>query len=421
MTELKKVVLAKAAAAKEASRKLGILSTEEKNKALLAMAESLWNQRTEILRANQKDIDEARRNQLPESKIDRLLLTEQRIGDMMEGLQQIASLSDPVGDVLDTFNRPNGLTVEKVRVPFGVITIIYESRPNVTVDAAGLSLKTGNAVVLRGGKEALHSNIALVEALKAGLKTTNIPLEAIQLIDRTERESVDILIQAKDLVDLVIPRGGAGLIQRVVANSLVPVIETGVGNCHLYIDQHADFDKATQITINAKTQRPSVCNAIETLLVHEQIANSWLPAVLADLIERGVEIRGCEKTQAIAQDLNIHPASADDYATEFLDLVLAVKVVNSIEEAIDHIKEYGTRHSEAIITENQEAADQFLAQVDASSVYHNASTRFTDGFEFGFGAEIGISTQKLHARGPMGLPELTSYKYIIRGTGQIRN
>lgn len=421
MTELKKVVLAKATAAKEASRKLGILSTEEKNKALLAMAESLWNQRAEILQANQKDIEEARRNQLPEAKIDRLLLTEQRIGDMMEGLQQIASLPDPVGDVLDTFKRPNGLTVEKVRVPFGVITIIYESRPNVTVDAAGLSLKTGNAVVLRGGKEALHSNIALVDALKEGLKTTKVPLDAIQLIDRTERESVDILIQAKDQVDLVIPRGGAGLIQRVVANSLVPVIETGVGNCHLYIDQYANLDQATQITINAKTQRPSVCNAIETLLVHEQIAKTWLPTVLANLIEHGVEIRGCEKTQMIAKDLKIQPVSDDDYATEFLDLVLAVKVVDRIEEAIDHIKQYGTRHSEAIITENQEAADQFLSQVDASSVYHNASTRFTDGFEFGFGAEIGISTQKLHARGPMGLPELTSYKYIIRGTGQIRN
>ncbi|MFC4766693.1 glutamate-5-semialdehyde dehydrogenase [Effusibacillus consociatus] len=420
--ELKETVLAKAQAAKKAARVLGVMPADDKNKALLAMAESLWKNRESIFAANAEDVREARENGIPETRIDRLVLTEKRLQDMMEGLRQIVELADPVGETLETIERPNGLLIEKVRVPFGVIAMIYESRPNVTVDAAGLALKTGNAVVLRGGKEALRSNIALVDAMREGLAGSRIPLEAVQLIDRTERESVDILIRAKDVVDLVIPRGGAGLIQRVIENALVPVIETGVGNCHVYVDEAADFDKATRIVLNAKTQRPSVCNAMETLLVHEQ-AGKWLPGIVYALQERGVEVRGCRKTQEIlgeTQCLDISFATEEDYATEYLDLILAIKVVSKVEEAIEHIERYGTRHSEAIVTENQAAAEKFLAEVDAAAVYHNASTRFTDGFEFGFGAEIGISTQKLHARGPMGLRELTSYKYIIRGTGQTR-
>lgn len=432
---LKQAVLEKARAAKRASRTLAILPTSEKNRALLAMADALWQQRESIFAANRLDIQEARANGIPEAKIDRLMLNEKRLQDMMEGLRQIAELLDPVGEILETMERPNGLQIEKVRVPFGVIAMVYESRPNVTVDAAGLALKTGNAVVLRGGKEALQSNLALEDALREGLKGTRVPLDAIQLIDRTERETVDILIRAKDVVDLAIPRGGGGLIQRVIENALVPVIETGVGNCHVYVDEQADFEMATQIVMNSKTQRPSVCNATETLLVHERIAKEFLPYMLRTLQDKGVEIRGCEQTLEIARtvmdqklgtdtvaDLSnmLLAATEEDWATEFLDLILAVKVVSDVETAIEHIDRYGTRHSEVIVTNDLQAAEMFLAQVDAAAVYHNASSRFTDGFEFGFGAEIGISTQKLHARGPMGLRELTSYKYLVRGTGQIR-
>ncbi|SFJ93479.1 glutamate-5-semialdehyde dehydrogenase [Thermoflavimicrobium dichotomicum] len=413
-------VLNKAKAAKKASHILATLSTEEKNAALLSMANSLWQHRKSILQANLEDIEQAQKNQLPQARIDRLLLDEKRLQQMIEGLHQIVELADPVGEILESFKRPNGLQIEQVRVPFGAIAMIYESRPNVTVDAAGLALKTGNAIVLRGGKEALRSNDQLVYALQKGLESTAIPLEAIQFIDRTERETVDFLIQAKGIIDLVIPRGGAGLIQHVIQKSIVPVIETGVGNCHLYIDKAADLDKATAITINAKTQRPSVCNAIETLLVHEQLVETWLPQVLTTLTKYGVEIRGCHKTQSVAKEIPLIPATEEDYRAEFLDLTLAVKVVSNVDEAIQHINQYGTQHSEAIITEDEKTAQKFLAQVDAAAVYHNASTRFTDGFEFGFGAEIGISTQKLHARGPMGLKELTSHKYVIRGTGQIR-
>jgi glutamate-5-semialdehyde dehydrogenase len=370
--------------------------------------------------ANLYDIEEAYQSQLTENRIDRLMITEKRLQNMIEGVYQIIQLGDPVGKTLEIFHPSNGLVIKKVSVPFGVIAMIYESRPNVTIDALSLALKTGNAVILRGGKEALRTNMALVAAAKKGLEKTQIPLDAIQLIDKTERESVDILIQAKGMIDLVIPRGGAGLIQRVIQNSLVPVIETGVGNCHLYIDESADLNKATQISINAKVQRPSVCNAIETLLVHQNLTETWLPEIIKAFYEHGVEIRGCPKTVKSVKDLQVIEATEEDYATEFLDQILPIKVVNSVEEAIAHIKTYGTSHSEAIVTENTKIADQFLAQVDASTVYHNASTRFTDGFEFGFGAEIGISTQKLHARGPMGLKELTSYKYVIKGTGQVR-
>lgn len=421
-TDLQEAVLQKARAAKRASRSLGILTTDDKNEALSAMADSLWQQRDAILAANRQDILQAREGGIPEAKIDRLLLNEKRLQDMTEGLRQIIALPDPIGETLEMIRRPNGLMIEKVLVPFGVIAMIYESRPNVTVDAAGLALKTGNAVLLRGGKEALQSNRALVAALQAGLQETRVPQEAIQLIDRIERETVDLLIRAKGLVDLAIPRGGAGLIQRVVENALVPVIETGVGNCHVYVDETADFAMATEIVLNSKTQRPSVCNATETLLVHEGIAKDFLPVMVRALADKGVEIRGCQRTMEIVErmDARLQAATEEDWATEFLDLILAVKVVPDVEAAIEHIDRYGTKHSEAIVTENRQAADRFLAQVDAAAVYHNASTRFTDGFEFGFGAEIGISTQKLHARGPMGLRELTSYKYMIRGTGQIR-
>lgn len=421
--DLKERVLARVKKAKEASVPLAILPAERKREALLRMGESLWARRGEILTANEEDVEAARTSGTPESRIDRLKLNDQRIEGMIQGLKEVADLPDPVGEVLEEMKRPNGLRIEKVRVPFGVIAMVYESRPNVTVDAAVLALKTGNAVVLKGGSEALRSNKALTQALKEGLRETAIPEEALQLIEETDRDAVEILIRAKGLVDLALPRGGAGLIQRVVERSLVPVIETGVGNCHLYVDLAADLKKATPIIVNGKTQRPSVCNATETLLVHREIAERWLPEAAEALIEKGVELRGCPDTAEILRRAGfsqVKEATEEDYATEFLDLILAVKVVDSAAEAISHIARYGTKHSEAIVTEDKEAAEQFLSQVDAASVYHNASTRFTDGFEFGFGAEMGISTQKLHARGPMGLRELTSYKYKVYGTGQIR-
>ncbi|WP_052329767.1 glutamate-5-semialdehyde dehydrogenase [Thermicanus aegyptius] len=420
---LKEKVLHRARLAKEASKKLGSLSSVEKRKGLLLMGEALWKHREEIYEANRMDLQRAKEAGMAEGRQDRLRITEERLKGIIRGLEQVAALPDPVGEVLERIERPNGLQIEKVRVPFGVIAMIYESRPNVTVDAVALALKTGNAVVLKGGREALQSNSALVHVLREGLKGTEIPLEAIQLIGETEREAVEILIRAKGLVDLAIPRGGAGLIQMVIERSLVPVIETGVGNCHIYVDRAADMDKATSILINGKTQRPSVCNAAETLLVHREIAERWLPLAARELHRRGVELRGCPETVSILNEAGfteVKEATEEDYATEFLDLILAVKVVNSVEEAVEHIEKYGTKHSEAIVTEDGEAARLFLNHVDAAAVYHNASTRFTDGFEFGFGAEMGISTQKLHARGPMGLKELTSYKYIIHGNGQIR-
>lgn len=420
MSDLQEIVLTKVKNAKQASVDLAVVRTEAKNEALRKLAQLLWQEREEIFAANERDVAEARKQGIPESRIDRLLLNEQRIKEMQEGLQQIAALADPVGEVLEEQTRPNGMHVVKRRVPFGVIAMIYESRPNVTVDAAALALKTGNAVVLRGGKEAIHTNRALVKALRQGLEETDLPVESIQLIERTERESVGILLQAKGLVDLVIPRGGAGLIQRVVREAQVPVIETGVGNCHLYVHQEANLKMATEIAINAKTQRPSVCNAIETLLVDQAIAEQWLPEILAAYREHDVTIIGCEETTRIAPRLVDRRATEEDYATEFLDLEIAVKVVADVEAALNHIAKYSTFHSEAIVTENQQVAEQFLNRVDAAAVFHNVSTRFTDGFQFGRGAEIGISTQKLHARGPMGLEELTSYKFIVTGEGQIR-
>jgi glutamate-5-semialdehyde dehydrogenase len=421
--DLQDMVKKKTRKAKQASRQLTMVSAREKNEALMRMGEKLWQMRDRIFEANQKDLEAAIQNGLSKAKQDRLLLNEKRLADMIEGLKVLAQSQDPVGEVMETHLRPNGLQVDKVRVPFGVIAIIYESRPNVTVDAAGLALKAGNAIVLRGGKEAIFSNQALVRVMCEGLAETKIPVDSIQLIDRTGRDTIDYLIRDKESVDLVIPRGGAGLIQRVVQNAHVPVIETGVGNCHIYVHASADFMMARSVVVNAKTQRPSVCNAMETLLVDQSIAEEFLPFLARELADRGVQVKGCEQTCRILQDepsLKIEPAAEEDYDTEFLDLILAVKVVQGTGEALRHIERFGTGHSEAIIAEDQKAADAFLTQVDAAAVYHNASTRFTDGAEFGFGAEMGISTQKLHARGPMGLKELTSYKYVIRGTGQVR-
>lgn len=419
--KMKENVLNQAKAAKQASRALLSATTEEKNQVLLQMADALWQEKATIFQANQQDVQAAKQQGIPHAKIDRLVITEQRLQEMIEGLRQLASLPDPVGEVLDRRERPNGMVLEKRRVPFGLIAMIYESRPNVTVDAVGLAIKTGNAAILRGGKEAIQSNLALVQTLKKVLETSNLPAESIQLIQYLERETIDILLTAKGIVDLIIPRGGAGLIQHVVQKAIVPVIETGVGNCHVYLHQSADPKMAKEIAVNAKTQRPSVCNAAETLLVDEAFAKTHLLPILQSLREKGVEIRGCAKTQEIGKSLEIVPATVEDYQTEHLDLILTVKVVHDIDEAIAHINRYGTNHSEAIVAEEPDAVEKFLNQVDAAAVYHNVSTRFTDGFEYGFGAEMGISTQKLHARGPMGLPELTSYKYVIKGNGQIRH
>jgi len=404
--------------AKEASYFLSKLSSVKKNLALEKSAEMLLNRSKEIIESNKKDVENARVNHVKASLLDRLMLNEQRIASMSEGLVQIAGLDDPVGEVLNMKRLPNGLILGQRRVPIGVIGIIYESRPNVTVDAFGLCLKTGNATILRGGKEAFFSNVKIVGILQEALEQSNLPKTSVQLVENVSRESAVAMMKMHEYLDLLIPRGGAGLIQTVVENSTVPVIETGVGNCHVYVDQYADLEKASSIAINAKTQRPGVCNAAETLLIHSEIAKQFVPVICDQLISKNVEIRGDETV------LNYFPkakmATSEDWSTEYLDLILAVKVVDSLDDAIDHINRYGTRHSEAIITENYTHAQRFLDEVDAAAVYVNASTRFTDGFEFGFGAEIGISTQKLHARGPMGLKELTSTKYIIYGNGQIR-
>lgn len=394
------------------------LSSAKKNLALEKSAEMLLNRSKEIIESNKKDVENARVNNVKASLRDRLILNEQRIASMSEGLVQIAGLDDPVGEVLNMKRLPNGLILGQRRVSLGVIGIIYESRPNVTVDAFGLCLKTGNATILRGGKEAFFSNVKIVSILQEALEQSNLPKTSVQLVENVSRESAVAMMKLHEYLDLLIPRGGAGLIRTVVENSTVPVIETGVGNCHVYVDQFADLEKASSIAINAKTQRPGVCNAAETLLIHSEIAKQFVPSICDQLISKNVEIRGDETV------LDYFPrakmATSEDWSTEYLDLIFAVKVVDSLDDAIDHINRYGTRHSEAIITENYTHAQRFLDEVDAAAVYINASTRFTDGFEFGFGAEIGISTQKLHARGPMGLKELTSTKYIIYGNGQIR-
>lgn len=408
----------KAELAGKAAAALGSLTTDKKNEALLSAAKALVENSEAIIAANREDLQRGRENGTSESLLDRLALNQDRIAGIAEGLRQIAELPDPVGDVLETIDRPNGLHIVKQRVPLGVIGIIYEARPNVTVDAVGLCLKTGNAVVLRGGSSALSSNRKIVEIIHEALATTAIPQEAVQLIEDPNRSSVDEMLKLNGLLDVVIPRGGSSLIQNVVQNATVPVIETGAGICHTYLDATADPEMAAAISLNAKVQRPSVCNAMETLLVHQDFAGQHL----ADLAERfkdaKVELRGCDATR------NIIPwakqATDEDYATEYNDYILNIKVVSKLDEALAHIASFGTKHSECIVTADGQNAARFQQEVDAAAVYHNASTRFTDGFEFGFGAEIGISTQKLHARGPMGLPALTSTKYIIHGNGQIR-
>ena len=412
------LVKTKAAAAKKAAAKLAVTSTAVKNKALLAMAEALLAKQEQILAANAIDMEQAAAKGMKSSMLDRLKLTTARIEGMADGLRQVAVLPDPVGNVLDGKTLANGLQITKVRVPLGVIGIIYEARPNVTADAAGLCLKSGNAVVLKGGSEAMESNKAVAGILSEAATAAGMPEGAIQFIDTSDRQAVQDLIHLNVLVDVVIPRGGAGLIKMVVMNATVPVIETGAGVCHTYVDASADVEMAVKIAYNAKVQRPSVCNAMETLLVHKDAAAKFMPAMLAKYAEAGVEIRGDEGVQSF--DKAVVPVTEEDWATEYGDLRLSVKIVDSIEEAMEHIARFGTGHSECIVTNDYSQAQLFQKTVDAAAVYVNASTRFTDGNEFGFGAEIGISTQKLHARGPMALPELTSTKYLICGNGQVR-
>lgn len=412
------LVQAKAQAAKQAAAKLAVTSTAVKNAALLAMAAALEAQQAEILAANERDMTAAAAKGMKSSMLDRLKLTAERISGMADGLRQVAGLADPVGNVIDGKTLPNGLHITKIRVPLGVIGIIYEARPNVTADAAGLCLKSGNAVILKGGSEAMGSNKTVAAILAQAAEGAGIPAGSIQFIDTSDRQAVQDLIHMNGLVDVVIPRGGAGLIQAVVRNASVPVIETGAGVCHTYVDKDADVEMAMKIAFNAKVQRPSVCNAMETLLVHKDIADKFLPMMLMMYNTSAVEIRGDKAVQEYSGQ--VHPATEEDWSTEYGDLRLSVKIVDSIEEAMAHIAKYGTGHSECIVTNNYQAAQLFQYTVDAAAVYVNASTRFTDGNEFGFGAEIGISTQKLHARGPMALPELTSTKYLINGNGQVR-
>lgn len=404
--------------AKEAARTLAVMG-EEKNDALKLIAKALIDNTDAILAANKIDVDNGRANGLTESIIDRLSLSKTRIEGMAQGVLDVAALPDPIGAVLSGSKRPNGLNITKVRVPIGVIGIIFEARPNVTSDAASLCLKSGNAVILRGGKEAINSNKCIADIMRSALEKSALDKNCIQLIEDTTRQSSVELMGLVDYLDLLIPRGGAGLIKAVVENAKVPVIETGVGNCHVFVDESADIDMAANIIYNAKTSRPSVCNAIETILVHKNIAEKALPVIKARLDEKNVELRGCERTREILGD-SVIPAIEADWATEYLDYILAVKVVDNIDEAIAHITKYSSGHSECIVTENYKNANRFKSEVDAAAVYVNASTRFTDGGMFGLGAEIGISTQKIHARGPMGLNELTSMKFIIEGDGQIR-
>lgn len=397
---------------------LQALTTEQKNHALAVVAENLKNNREKLLAANAADIKNGEENGMHPGLIDRLRLTDARIHDMAEGLLQIAELPDPIGECIEAFERPNGLYIEKKRVPLGVIGIIYESRPNVTADAFGLCFKTGNAVILKGGSDAIHSNMAITEVIREGLQQAGVTEDAISLITDTDRQVTAQFMKLKEYVDVLIPRGGAGLIRAVVENSTIPVIETGTGNCHIYVDRDADIDMAISIIMNAKTQRIGVCNACESLVVHKDVRERLLPPLKAALDEKKVEIRADERIREVIS--GCLEATEADYGAEYLDYIISMKTVDSVEEAIAHINRYNTKHSECIITHDFEGAKKFLNGVDAACVYVNASTRFTDGFEFGFGAEIGISTQKLHARGPMGLKELTSYKYEIRGNGQIR-
>ncbi len=404
--------------ARAASRSLGTVATERKNRWLLESARALETKTAEILAANESDLAAAERNQLNAAHVDRLRLTPERLRSAAEGLRQIAALPDPVGAIQSTTVRPNGLRVNKVGVPLGVIFFIYESRPNVTVDAAGLCVKSGNAVILRGGKEALHSNTALHSILQNCMRACDLPAEAVQLVTTTDRGAVGELLKLNQYIDLAIPRGGESLIRRVAGEATMPVLKHYQGNCHVYVDRAADLDMAVRILVNAKCQRPGVCNAAESLLVHADVAEKFLPKAAAALRAKNVELRGCPRTRELVPDAK--PATETDYGAEFLDLILSVKVVRDLEEAIEHIARYGSSHTETIVTEDKTAAERFTAAVDSSAVMVNASTRFNDGFEFGLGAEIGISTDKFHARGPCGLQELCSYKYVVWGDGQIR-
>ncbi|WP_415783054.1 glutamate-5-semialdehyde dehydrogenase [Brevibacillus invocatus] len=408
--------------AKQASRKMALLTREDKDKALTALGEQLLTDEKVILEANERDLAKAEADGQPASYLDRLRLTTGRVLDLVESLKQLVALEDPVGQSMSRWTLSNGLVMEQIRVPLGVIGMVYEARPNVTIDAAAIALKTGNAIVLRGSHSAVNSNLALVKSMRDALTATGLSPEAVQYLPFAEHESVDMLCTANGLVDVIIPRGGAGLISRVLKTSSVPVLETGVGNCHIFVEKTADYAMAEAIVLNAKTSRPAVCNAAETLLLHREWPASCQLELLQRLIEAGVEVRACDVTRKLHPSLSasLLQATEEDWDTEYSTLIIAVRTVDTLEDALEHISLHSTGHSEAIVTEDQAAAQRFLTTVDATTVYHNASTRFTDGGEFGFGAEIGISTQKLHARGPMGLPALTSYKYVVRGTGQIR-
>ena len=412
-------ITAAALAAKQASQAASLLSTKEKNDALTAISRVLVEQADRVLEANAMDLAQAKENGMSTVMQDRLLLTKERIEGIAASVLDVVKLEDPVGQVVEGYRTVSGLNIQRIRVPMGVIGIIFESRPNVTVDAAALCLKAGSAVLLRGGKEAYRSNLAFVRLMQQALEECGLPKELIQLVEDTSRETATKMMKLNGLLDVLIPRGGAGLIRSCVENATVPVIETGTGNCHIYVDATADLEMAVNIVFNAKTSRPSVCNAAESLLVHQDVAQTFLPMCQKKLAEKNVEIRGCQETCKILGDLAV-PATEEDYGKEFLDYIISCKVVGSVEEAIRHINRYSTGHSECIVTKDLNSADQFTAAVDSAAVYVNASTRFTDGGEFGLGAEIGISTQKLHARGPMGLKELTTVKYVIRGNGQIR-
>ena len=404
--------------AKEAAREIAAASTERKNDALKRMAAGILENRAFLAVQNKKDLEAGRELGRSPALLDRLELTDARIDAMADGLRQIAQLPDPVGRRYDRTTRPNGLVVEKVRVPLGVIGIIYESRPNVTADAAGLCFKSGNAVVLRGGSEAIHSNAAIAELLQNAVEQAGLSKEIVQFINTTDREAVNVMLKQDALIDVIIPRGGKGLIRHVVENSTIPVIRHEDGICHTYVDAAADLQIAETIALNAKVQRPSVCNAMETLLAHASIAEAFLPSICGKMAAAGVELRGCERSRQIVSGMK--PASEEDWRTEYHDLILSIRVVDSLEEAVEHIETYGSHHSDAIVTRDEESARRFTRAVDSSSVFVNASTRFADGYEYGLGAEIGISTQKLHARGPMGLEELTIYKFIAVGDGHIR-
>ena len=404
--------------AKAASVEMAKLSADTKNTALCRMANALEANTDKILAANQADVEAAKAKGLKTALLDRLALDQRKIQTMARGLREVSALADPIGTIISSWTRPNGLIISQVRVPLGVVGVIYESRPDVTSDAAGICIKSGNAVILRGGSDALNSNVAIGEVLRDALAGTNVPVDAVQVVNSPERSVAEELMRMREYIDVLIPRGGADLIETVVEKSRIPVIETGTGNCHVYVEEDADLDKATPIVINAKCQRPGTCNAAEKLLVHSKIAQRYLPIVISALRKEGVEVRGCEETRKIVPD--VKPATEQDWSTEYLDLIIGVKVVRDLDEAIAHINKYGTKHSDSILTTDFDKAMRFIREVDSAAVYWNASTRFTDGNQFGLGAEIGISTQKLHARGPMSVQHLTTTKYVVLGSGQIR-